>query len=572
MGEHPPFLARLLQGFTTQLFLFAFLPLTVLLLVVTFGSLSLHHTSMRDLVADRNLRAVQAAAVGLYAEVMHQGEVIALAAAEVDSPAQLNEIAGQLTNFSAGAALYSSQGELLSATPKAAAWTDALRSSRRYILVDLLDSQRQDYFFSPTVQLQNGQSLVMAAARTPSGDLLVGAFTPLDVIQHGLSWFTDTVAVTVVDRQQHVLYHSGGHTTTEEEVEPILIAALQGKSATRFLEGHHGDERVIAYTPVAPLGWVLLLDEPWETITSPLLRITQFTPLILAPVLLLALLAMWFGLRQIVVPLRALENNADELAEGNFEAIKRPVGGIPEIRRLQEALIDTAAKLQTAQENLHGYIGSLTAGVEQERRSLARELHDDTLQALIALNQRIQLAQIKSGDAPGNGSMHELQGLVQQTMLNLRRMVRGLRPIYLEDLGLAAAIGMLVKEQPAPDGQQVEFEVSGPERRLDPEAEMAYYRITQEAMANIARHAEAQHVMVRLVYEPEEVLLTIRDDGRGFNVPAQADALAPRGHYGLLGMRERAELAGARLEIQSAPGEGTTISVRLTAKQPARSN
>jgi signal transduction histidine kinase len=103
-----------------------------------------------------------------------------------------------------------------------------------------------------------------------------------------------------------------------------------------------------------------------------------------------------------------------------------------------------ADKLKAAQQSLRSYIGAITAGVENERRSIARELHDDTIQSLIALNQRIQLNGRKTSPNDKN-DLAELQDLVHQTMTNLRRMVRGLRPIYLEDLGLVASLEMLQK-------------------------------------------------------------------------------------------------------------------------------
>jgi signal transduction histidine kinase len=251
------------------------------------------------------------------------------------------------------------------------------------------------------------------------------------------------------------------------------------------------------------------------------------------------------------------------MARGDFASIQRPVGGVPEIQNLQSRLAEMAKEVQAAQESLHSYIGAITAGVENERRSLARELHDDTLQALIALNQRLQLAALNLENAQDQASLEEVEKLVQETMVNLRRMVRGLRPIYLEDLGLVASLEMLANEVQQANPLAVQMQVSGAECRLAPDVEMALYRIAQEALSNVVRHAEAGHAWMNLEYDERQVRLAVRDDGRGFTPPATPSEYARQGHYGLLGLFERTELIGAHLAILSQLGKGTKIDVRL---------
>ncbi len=140
-----------------------------------------------------------------------------------------------------------------------------------------------------------------------------------------------------------------------------MAEALRGESGVTYVQV--GDsEHVVTYSPNAPVGWALALEEPWEMVDTPTLRTTQFAPLVLVPVLLLTLLALWFGLRWIVKPLQALESKAATLAWGEFGAIDQPVGGITEIRRLQGGLIHMARKVKAAQQSLHSYIGAITAG------------------------------------------------------------------------------------------------------------------------------------------------------------------------------------------------------------------
>jgi two-component system sensor histidine kinase UhpB len=354
---------------------------------------------------------------------------------------------------------------------------------------------------------------------------------------------------------------------TEENLQahPGVAEALAGQSGTSFMPAEDG-EHVVAYTPVAPVKWALVVEEPWEMVASPLLSYTQMAPLVLVPVLILTLFALWFGIRQIVQPLQALEEQADALAWGDYQAVETPVGGIAEIRRLQKGLIHMSQKVRAAQQSLHGYIGAITAAQEEERHRLARELHDDTIQSLIALKQRVQLAQLNQANGSTAGSFEELEELTEMTIDNLRRVTRALRPIYLEDLGLLAALEMLTREVTQVTGIEVKFNISGPEQRLLPKVELALYRIVQEALSNVARHANASRASVNVSFTPEAVLLEVVDDGQGFEVPRSPAEFAPGGHYGLLGLFERAELIDADLRIASEIGKGTQVSVKSNLK------
>jgi two-component system sensor histidine kinase UhpB len=312
------------------------------------------------------------------------------------------------------------------------------------------------------------------------------------------------------------------------------------------------------------VGWALALEEPWETVDTPTLRTTQLAPLVLVPVLLLTLLALWFGLRWIVKPLQDLESKAATLAWGEFNAIEQPVGGITEIRRLQTELIHMARKVKAAQQSLHSYIGAITSGQEEERRRLARELHDDTIQSLIALKQRVQLAQLASKNGSSEASLTEVVSLTEQTIENVRRQTRALRPIYLEDLGLVTALEMLARETSQAANIPVEFQRQGTEVRLNPNVELALYRMAQEALNNVSKHAGATQADLNISFTSQQVTLQVIDNGKGFDVPKSPAEFAPGGHFGLLGLYERAELIGARLEIFSSPGQGSRITVHAT--------
>jgi signal transduction histidine kinase len=340
---------------------------------------------------------------------------------------------------------------------------------------------------------------------------------------------------------------------------PGVAEALQGQSGFTYMSTA-SMEHVVAYSPVSPPGWALLIEEPWEMVDTPYLRLTQFAPLILIPLLAFTLVALWFGASQIVAPLQKLETRAAELAWGDFASIENPVGGVQEIRQLQNELIHMARKVQDSQQSLHDYIGAMTRGQEDERRRLARELHDETLQSLIALRQRVQLAQMKASDSGMQSALSELETLSSGAIDELRRLTRALRPIYLEDFGLVTALEMLARETTALD---VTFSSEGEQRRLDELVELTLFRIAQEALSNVTRHAQATQAQVRLTFQASALTLEITDNGQGFAPPRSPAEFAPAGHYGLLGMSERAELIGARLSITSAPGKGATLTVDL---------
>ena len=307
-----------------------------------------------------------------------------------------------------------------------------------------------------------------------------------------------------------------------------------------------------------------LSEDAWMIATDPALEFTLVAPLVLIPPLLFAVGALWFATKQIIQPLQKLESKAAALAWGDFEAIKESVGGILEVQHLQMELTEMARKVNAAQEGLHDYIGAITSAQEDERMRLARELHDDTIQAVIALKQRVQLAQKSMKDQHGRQSLHELETLSEQTIENLRRLTRALRPIYLEDLGLVTALEMLARETGQNIQLVVDFQKTGQERRLSHEVELSLYRIAQEALNNVVKHAKAFNADLKISFETAEIKIEVRDNGNGFLVPKSPTELAPGGHFGLLGVHERADLIGARLEIESSLGQGTSLKVVLS--------
>ncbi len=206
------------------------------------------------------------------------------------------------------------------------------------------------------------------------------------------------------------------------------------------------------------------------------------------------------------------------------------------------------------QEELRQYASNITRVQEDERRRLARELHGDTAQALIALARGLE--GLKQQVAPQDVQwLTDLQHLADQTLEGVRRACRDLRPSVLDDLGLCAALEWL-SNNCTTRGVACTFTCSGQEIQLDSEIETALFRIVQEALSNIWRHANAHQASVELHYFPKRIQVSICDDGRGL------DTEKPWG-MGLAGMRERALLIGADLTVSSAPENGATVAASL---------
>lgn len=552
-----------LRGLTVQLLAITVLPLTLLLLLIAFGSVSLHEQDMRSLVGERDERAVQAAASALTSELHHRVANISNLVALVELSEDLNSIyttPDLAADFDGGLAYLDLDGRLITSTSPAGLWEQVHQNN-----ISIASSAAAEAVFSTPFQGKNSnQFFVIVSQAVPSLNIIVaGIFSPEKMIQSTLSVAYpggDMVTIYLLDPSRQLLFSSGPMMNDELMPDhPGVAEALRGESGTTYLKQNNA-EHVVAYSFIAPTGWALITTEEWQMVASPSLQITQLAPLVLVPAFILALVALWFVATRIVQPLQNLETKAAALAWGDFEAIKESVNGISEIQHLQKELVEMSRKVQAAQDGLHDYIGAITSGQEEERLRLARELHDDTIQSVIALKQRVQLAERSVKDQKGKQSLRELEGLAEQTVENLRRIIRALRPIYLEDLGLVTALEMLVRETKT---MQVDFQRTGQEKRLDHEVELALYRISQEAMSNVARHSKASQVTLKILFSEMEFVLEVSDNGIGFALPPSPTDFAPSGHFGLLGMKERAELIGGRLEIQSETDKGTRLSVRV---------
>jgi PAS domain S-box-containing protein len=239
------------------------------------------------------------------------------------------------------------------------------------------------------------------------------------------------------------------------------------------------------------------------------------------------------------------------------DAVRTFLGGDSEEATVQAIIRDVTEQEQRHQQ-MRAYVREVTKAQEEERTRIARELHDDTAQALVMLGRGLDAAR---DSAPGT-KLEEAKALTDSILEGVRRFSRDLRPSILDDLGLLPAIEWVSAEATRRGQISANVEVKGEPRRLSAEAELVLFRITQEALRNAEKHGGDCAATVSVEFAEDEVALSVSDDGKGFAAET-SDHADREGKLGLLGMKERAELLGARFEIESRPGEGTTVAVVL---------
>jgi signal transduction histidine kinase len=572
---------RWLRGIPIQLLLWSTVPAMLVLIVLAFAGVIGHQRAMRELVLARDARVAQMAARRLSDRLQMQLARLQALAAELDennasaadetSAPLLTQHSTLIASFDQGVALISSAGQPLETLPPnldtaaLAAAIEPLRTPSNLTQPEVLPLTQE-----PNA---NRSTLWMAAPVPARQSWVIGgiSFTQLDLSSllgeaapgnGGASYIVnDTGRVIAASKPTELL----------SLIDRSGVAAALNGEADAIIDSIDSTTMVVGYAPIEPVGWALVVQEPWSAVIGPMMRFSLVAPLILVVAAVAALISIVFGLRSIVRPLQQLDAQAAQLAWGDFNAVKTPVGGTQEIEDLRHTLNYLSQQIRAYQQGMRGYIDAITRGQEEERKRLARELHDDTVQDLIALSHRIEMARrtLQHDPAAASQRLDELKALVDESLAELRRFTRALRPIYLEDLGLLPAIEMLVRDVEATGGLSASFRATGQPRRLTEEIELTLFRIAQEALTNVVQHAQASTVDLVLDFTPDEVLLTVEDNGVGFSVPDRPEGLARAGHFGLVGMRERAALVGARLTLASQPGAGTRVAVHVPSPASA---
>jgi signal transduction histidine kinase len=321
----------------------------------------------------------------------------------------------------------------------------------------------------------------------------------------------------------------------------------------------------------------------------------QMTLLGLAPVLLgLGLLFAYGAAQSLLRPLGVLTRAAERITTGDM-AHAIPDLGEDEVGRLGRALEHMRSTLQRSMQTIEEDNAMLEKRVEErtrelevlyrqlaerdearsrllrqvitaqedERKRLARELHDETCQTISALNMRLETAVARLPEGADNAPLLEARTLAVRTLDELHRLIYDLRPSVLDDLGLWSAISWYADRHLQKQGVTVRCEFSDIERRLPPLMETALFRAAQEAISNIAKHANAGQVLIQCGIEHDVLTIEIEDDGDGFELSA-VKRPKDEGHgWGLLGITERVEALGGTVDIDTAPGQGARVVITV---------
>jgi signal transduction histidine kinase len=382
---------------------------------------------------------------------------------------------------------------------------------------------------------------------------------------------SESAVVLLVDAQGHpVVSADAANYQNSLSSEELAQLSLNATGTSKLIQAAGtNDEVMVSTAGVAGTTYSAALIEPWSAILAPVANYQYLLAGLTILGIALSLGTLSVAISRIIQPIQILAENAARAVPGSiFHPIK--AYGPQEIRTLINAFNQMVIRLAEQQSALRQYSHQALLSQEEERQRLSHELHDGILQDLVGLSQRVELCrnEIKTDTGQAQERLDEIHDLLNCTLDDVRRISIALRPPVLEDFGLTVAIGALCKElDQYKSTMSCEFLVTGMSRRLDADLELAVYRVVQEALTNIRKHAaDASRVKVEVAFSDSDILARISNDGSAF-ASQDIQGYVRSGHLGLAGMYERARLFGGVFTISSNPGENTVLSIRLPYSQ-----
>lgn len=425
--------------------------------------------------------------------------------------------------------------------------------------------------FGPTAELLN--ELMSSAKAT-----MVGYAEIID---------TNEIVIASDDRSRILAHH---------DHQGILGAMIrEGRSGIVECEHGYADQRsdrtskdLLAVFPLNRAPWAVIVGQEEQAIFAPAYTLQmEFIPVVLVFTGLTTFISFRMG-RKLIMPLRTLTGAAKRISSGDvstpvgnhgsdeilelsmsFEEMRQKLADSLESIRLQNVNLETRVAQRTQQiregrRKIRFLLKKVISSQEDERRRIARDLHDTILQDVSAFLIQLDICKMRPEQVT-DAKIDEMRQIVTRTIDNIHTVIKDLRPSLVDDLGANASIKWLLDRHLTENGIAYYLDVASPLiRRLPPEIETTLFRVFQEAIINVARHAQAENVFVTIDAQRTKLELTIEDDGIGFDMHELRRQPAEDGRgLGLLGMQERLSLIDGKMQIYTRPGEGTRICLQI---------
>lgn len=500
--------------------------------------------------------------------------------------------AGVLVADAAGKVLWSYGADHFAAAPMSTTFMAKLQGGNAGILVE---NDPADYpqpliwIWAPSKDSQGVVRARLAAAVSPTlENSIFSAFRPQE--NHNMELITSTGDVifgsteeTPVSREEHAQITSALMKSKRPGIERHRVSSTDGGK----------EDHVTAFAPLATLPWGVLMEEKQDAVLA-LPGVLRWRLFILSGLALsLGLLLAWLTTRQVVRPLKQLTARCQDMAEKGDLAASVEIHGTGEVGDMARSFEIMRTRLRESIEEINGWGQELETRVrhrteeleernrerdgllqkimhaqEEERKRVARELHDEVGQDLTAISSYLGGVEQALAKDPEQARerLAAVRSSVIHTMEEVRRLVYDLRPSILDDLGLIPALTSYVEKRLEGAGIKTSFEAVGFGGRLPPRVELTVFRVAQEAMNNLARHSKAREADINLEMRDGVISCSICDNGVGFDMASVEGTISA----GIVGMEERVEQLGGSLRIESSPKNGTTVRFNVPYRREDR--
>ena len=356
------------------------------------------------------------------------------------------------------------------------------------------------------------------------------------------------------------------HRTPEALNKTVIYSAPGGEKIFRNVNPiYNRQECFKCHKSEEKITGVLVTDFTLSRVEGQLLAELKENVLLLLFAVGISTLVIGFALNQLVIrKLQHFVEAASFFGRGDFKRTIR-FKGDDELQRLADSFNLMARMLNEKLKLERKYLSQIIEAQENERTRISRELHDEVGQALTAIKFNLDMIEKElSEPSPSiREKLEDAKSLSNQTLAAMRQLSMDLRPTMLDDLGLVPTLRWYVQNFSKRLNIDSDFRAIGLEEKLSPQVETAFYRVIQETLNNIAKHAEASRIEVVLERRNSVIHISVNDNGRGFDLDRVLHAGSPERGLGIVGIQERVSLLGGRMEIQSRPGSGTHIHIEV---------